>query len=487
MRKSLGIVLALMLALPPIAAQQQRQQFAGQGRIEGILIGPSGPLAEMPIQVLNDSGVVILCAVTSRTGNFVLTGLSAGTYVIQAISCRAPQARPDGTPERGLGACPCDVAAIIETASATLTADSMIATVTMSASAAALAGAASAAAGVAAGAAAGAIGTAAAGIAGVTTSAVIGGIAAAVGIGGTEAGFEVTAVAGRPRSARVAAFAAKFGIPTVADDPLDLAASGGWDAMLIAVPPAAALRLLQVAASSGRPVLVEKPVALSSEALRPIADSWPHVLVGYNRRFYATVRAAREFADRGGPCLVRLEQPDQAAGTPAANGDIPLTGSVHGFDLLRYLFGPLRLEAAAPYGRAGRQHGAAAILASGRGDVIQYDGCWDAPASVSLTLDRGGRRVHLQPFERAATYDGVDVVEPTVHSPVRRYVPRQTAEVPLDEVDARFKPGFVAQARALQDRCAGRASPIAATLAEAVAALELAEAVSTAATVETGA
>ncbi|MBM3778433.1 MAG: Gfo/Idh/MocA family oxidoreductase [Acidimicrobiia bacterium] len=287
-----------------------------------------------------------------------------------------------------------------------------------------------------------------------------------------EAGFEVTAVAGRRRSGRAGAFAAEFGIPAVASDPMALAGADDWDALLIAAPPSVAPELLRIAGASGRPVLVEKPVALSSGMLRPVVDRWPNVLVGYNRRFYATVRAAREFT-AAGPCLVRLELPEPAA--PAATEDILLTGSVHGFDLVRHLLGPLRLESVTPYRRAGAQQGATATLVSARGDVIQYHGCWGAPAVFSLTIDCAGRRFSLQPFERATVYEGLDVLQPTGEVAVRQYVPRVASEVRVDR--GAFKPGFVEQARALLDRCHGRTSPIAATLSDALAALELAEAV----------
>ncbi|MBM3777182.1 MAG: carboxypeptidase regulatory-like domain-containing protein, partial [Acidimicrobiia bacterium] len=110
----LGLLLGVLLALPPALAQQPRQEFTGRGRIEGILIGPSGPLSEVPIQVLNEAGAVLLCALTTRTGNFRVEGLNPGTYVIQAVSCRPSK---EADPPADLDAC-CDTAYVITTASA---------------------------------------------------------------------------------------------------------------------------------------------------------------------------------------------------------------------------------------------------------------------------------------------------------------------------------------------------------------------------------
>jgi len=301
-----------------------------------------------------------------------------------------------------------------------------------------------------------------------------------------EAGFALAAVAGRPGSARAPEFARRFGVPRVFSDPLELASSGDWDALVLAVEPVAALDLLAVAAASGRPVLVEKPVALSSEMLRPHATRWPNVMVGYNRRFYATVREARAFAASGPPCLAQLEIPEDAPFEAPSGADPTrvFTHSVHGFDLARYVLGPLAMDMVLPRlrdagGAAGgaARDGVAALMRSRRGDVVQYVGNWNAPANVSLTLDQGMRRYQLRPFESGAVYEGLTVVEPDAAMPIRRYVPTLTRRVALDPCDHTFKPGFLQQAAALLRRCGGEQDDTAATLEDAVAALELAEAV----------
>ena len=281
-------------------------------------------------------------------------------------------------------------------------------------------------------------------------------------------------------------FARRFGIPQVFSDPLELASSHDWDALVLAVAPHAALDLLAVAAATGRPVLVEKPVALCSTVLRPYATRWPNVLVGYNRRFYTPVQEARQFATFGPPCLAQLEIPEHAPlrAVPGSGVDPTrvLTHSVHGFDLARFILGPLSADLVRPRVFGTGRDGAAALLRSSRGDVVQYVGNWNAPANVSLTLDRAGSRYQLRPFESGAIYEGMTVVEADAETPIRRYTPTLMRRVALDPCDQLFKPGFVQQAGALLRLCRNERGDTAATLEDAVAALEMAEAVTGAST-----
>lgn len=291
------------------------------------------------------------------------------------------------------------------------------------------------------------------------------------------AGFLVTDVAGRPGSTRAPAFAAQHGIARVWDDPAQLAADGAWDALILAVETAATLPLLTVAAERDRPVLVEKPVALSSAALAPLRSRWDHVLVAYNRRYYEPVQAARAWLRDRGPCLVQLELPDAVA--PEDDGTDRTTivriNSVHGLDLLRYLLGDLRIESVASLGDPGAYAGRHLTLRSARGDLCSLTANWNAPANFSLAFDAGAERFQLRPFEVGATYRGMEVVEPTPAMPIRRYQPVCTGTVWADASNG--KPGFVGQAKALRRLVEGAPpGPEAATMNDACEAVVLVEA-----------
>jgi predicted dehydrogenase len=297
-------------------------------------------------------------------------------------------------------------------------------------------------------------------------------------------GMEVVSVGARPGSARLREFARRHAIDGVHEDWREmLDRRGAFDALVIATHTDATPDVLEAALPLRIPTLVEKPVAWSSDRLADLASrAHPGVIVGYNRRFYDPVREARREARRDGPVLVQAAVPESveapAGEDPGADYLRPFfENSCHAIDLLRFLLGDLRVDSASRLRHpGGRLAGIAATLSTERGDVVSYLGNWSAPANFGISLFRGGRRLDLMPFEAATLYEGMDVIEPHAGSSVRRYVPRQTARIELGEADRSEKPGFVAQAAALQRLAReGVAPPEAATLADARAALKLCE------------
>lgn len=296
------------------------------------------------------------------------------------------------------------------------------------------------------------------------------------------AGFDLAAVCSRPESPSLRPFAQRHNIPLVFDEVSKLLeARKEWDALLISVSIDGTLEVLNAALEAGAPVLVEKPVAWRSEELAPFLSLRLPVIVGYNRRFYRTVRKARDEVLNGPPLLARLELPEAIVAPTQSSDDLsylrPFFGnSVHGFDLVRYVFGELELvEVQRVTGPEGSIRGLSAVLTSARGDVLHFTGNWQAPANFSLTLDRPGRRFEVRPFEAATVYEGMEVTPPTAENPVRTYKPKQVETVGLEEVDYRYKPGFLNQALALAALVRGDDPGDAARLEDAYAALVLAE------------
>ena len=83
-----------------------------------------------------------------------------------------------------------------------------------------------------------------------------------------EVGFVVDHVAARPGSGSAQRFASEHSIGRVWEDPMDLiAASDGWDAILLATLTDRMPDLLRAACESGKPILAEKPTARHSSLL----------------------------------------------------------------------------------------------------------------------------------------------------------------------------------------------------------------------------
>lgn len=295
------------------------------------------------------------------------------------------------------------------------------------------------------------------------------------------AGLEVAGVASRRESTRVRDFATRHSISRTFEDwEAMLAAGEGWDGLVIATHTDGTADVLAEALRLRIPLLVEKPVAWTSARLEKLAGA-ADVIVAFNRRFYRTAQAARDEARGGPPVMAQLSLPESIeiarAGGPGRPYWEPFfSNSCHGFDLLRFVLGPLHVEHVTRHARGGAVHGLAAVLTTERGDVIDVLCNWAVPTNFALAIDRPGRRLELRPFELATVYEGMDVVEPTEETPIRRYLPRLKERITLEKIDATEKPGFVQQATALRDLIErGVMSPIAATMDDALATLRLCE------------
>ena len=296
-----------------------------------------------------------------------------------------------------------------------------------------------------------------------------------------EAGFELAAVCSRPGSARLHPFAERHEIPAVFDsvDSL-LLARDEWDAILIAVAVEETLDVLKASLAYDAPILVEKPVSFRSDELAPLLQRNLPVIVGYNRRFYKTLQVARNEVLASAPSIAHLMVPESVR-LPSGDGNLtymrPFFGnSVHALDLARYVFGPLSVQhVQRATDKFGEVAGIAALIETDAGTVLQFTANWGAPANFSLSLDRPGRRLELKPFEAATIFEGMEVREPTRETPIRSYVPTRIGRIDLDDVDSRFKPGFVGQAEALGRLVRGEDPAPAARLEDAYEALKLAE------------
>ena len=284
------------------------------------------------------------------------------------------------------------------------------------------------------------------------------------------AGFDVAHVAASLGSKRAARFGAEHRIARIWDDPLELIRASDWDLIVLAASTEANGQLLKTVIETRKLCLVEKPISV---AAKDVAGYKDHSLirVSYNRRFYASVQKARAFV-REGPCLVRLELPEML---PEGTGLRAVSEhSVHGFDLLNYLFPGLRLASTDKFESI--PGGRTAILRSARGDVCVVILNWNCPANFALVMDRAPRRLELRPFEQATLYEGMDVIQPTVEASVRQYVPRIFETVSSFPGPGMCKPGFLEQAQELRSILRGKPPLISAGLQDAYRASALAEA-----------
>jgi predicted dehydrogenase len=298
-----------------------------------------------------------------------------------------------------------------------------------------------------------------------------------------QAGFDITAICARPNSESAKSLGEQHNIENVFDSVTALlAARDKWDALLITVSTEATLDVLKLALDTGAPILVEKPVALRSADLEPLIKQNAPVLVGYNRRFYRSIREAREESRSLPNLLCQLMFPENV-GTPGAPADDPhylenfyVSVTNHGIDIARFLFGDLQIQSVYRLrSSAGALTGLTATLTAENGHVLQFIGNFRSASNYTIVMDSANRRFEIRPYEMATVYEGMEVVAPTQEVPIRRYLPKVLKTIQLDEIDLQFKPGFVEQAKTFANFIRTGDSGDAARLEDAFAALKLAE------------
>ncbi|UXU74435.1 MULTISPECIES: Gfo/Idh/MocA family protein [unclassified Paracoccus (in: a-proteobacteria)] len=214
----------------------------------------------------------------------------------------------------------------------------------------------------------------------------------------------------------------------------------------------------QLAASGVWRMLVEKPAALDLQEMQGLLDAieptGAQVYLGYNRRFMASVRRARQMiAEDGGVLSVKFDfsEPSRRIAQlpkPQRELDTWIYGnSSHVLDLAFHFLGPVQQLQARVAGQGlVAWHPAASIFAGsalGRnGAVMSWHANWAAPGRWGVEVMTPERRLILQPLEQLRVQSHAGFAE-------------VAEELPAD-AEQGLKPGLLGQLRAfLFDEDAG--------------------------------
>ena len=254
------------------------------------------------------------------------------------------------------------------------------------------------------------------------------------------------AVGQGPRSA--AAFAEATGTRPVEGGLSAFLARGsaGVDAAIVALPiPKLAEAAAQLLKAGVRRILVEKPAGLTADEIDGLARAASHagadVFVAYNRRFYASVAAARAMiAEDGGVSsfhfeftefVARVITPDK---DPAVLSNWLLGNSSHVLDLAFHLCGePAEMDGAVTGSLPWHPDGAV-FAGHGRtraGALFTWHADWSSAGRWGLDIRTPRRRLLLQPLETLQVQEKSSL---DLH------------QVALaDELDCNYKPGLYRQ------------------------------------------
>ncbi len=245
-----------------------------------------------------------------------------------------------------------------------------------------------------------------------------------------------------------------------------------FDGILIASRVESTIEILNESIKQNVPILVEKPVSFDSDSLKKIVESaHEKIMVGYNRRFYKTIEYVKKIVDEKKEfALASMITPE----TPTIRNFFDSTS--HSIDMLRFIFGEINVEFVKKIILEDEIKGVIATFTTEQNHIIQFIGNWGASDNFSLSTYIGKKKLELRPFEELNIFEGMDVVEPTDESPIRKYLPRMVESIKLENIDGKIKPGFLQQAKEFAKMIkTDSKSEKASTLIDAIKTLEICE------------
>ena len=265
-----------------------------------------------------------------------------------------------------------------------------------------------------------------------------------------KAGFKILFVTSKSNSKRIKKFAKKFKIKNIIRNPNHFleATKNKVDAYLILTPVEKTLGYLKKITDIKMPVFVEKPIDYSYKKLIPFKNK-KNIFVAYNRRFYSSIKIAKEFIINNKKSFVQFEVPEQIQSKNFTNKHknykLLFANSVHAFDLINYLFKNPLLKNKNVIIENGKIKSITATFISKKGDLIVYIGNWNASANWSIKIDNKNKRLLLAPFEKASIFEGIEVIHPGKNK-IRLYQPKIKANFKIPIYEKNYKPGFYLQA-----------------------------------------
>lgn len=260
------------------------------------------------------------------------------------------------------------------------------------------------------------------------------------------------------QSPRWAAFKAAHPDCEFEPDPAAMAKRSNIDAIVLCLPWKTQVEWLDWGLSATKPVLIEKPIALTEQALSAgLARNRATLsgkLVGYNRRYYQTAAQLAQRLAQGGLRAADITISEEIARLIRQHGDdTPLFSMEHSgchlIDLAVHLFGGLSVVHMTRYPE---EHGGIpfngynGLLETQSGVPVAFFNNANDPSRVGIRCKfDDGSFWHLTPTEILTVYQGYDIIDRTLDCQVRQYSPHQT-ERTIE--GATYRPGFLAQMRA---------------------------------------
>lgn len=272
-------------------------------------------------------------------------------------------------------------------------------------------------------------------------------------------GVKILHCASRLNSKTIHDFAKFHQIKNIWNNPIKLAkASKLWDGIILCSKTESVPKLLDILIKQKKPILVEKPVDIGTNYLKKFKKSnHSKVQVGFNRRFYPTIREAKKFVENSkSEILVKMIIPEKVLNKRNKMKKFRhiFENSAHGIDLLFYLFKDLNIINVSKVSLNSFDSSRIAIIKTKNKHTCILVINSNSPDNFSIEIEDGQNRLLLKPFENFEFFKGLKKKNPTKSYPLRRYLPDLRVSKNIFKFNKKIrnlKPGFQEQSSAFID------------------------------------
>jgi predicted dehydrogenase len=293
------------------------------------------------------------------------------------------------------------------------------------------------------------------------------------------AGFIPAAICGKNLSDRAKALSMEIPGLTYFGD-IDELLKSDLDCISILLNSDISLRIYRgVIEQKNIPILIEKPVAQKSLDLKNDLDlDRINTLVGYNRRFYSSVKDVKEILD--GSAFIQSQWTiPEISWEKSPNSDVRnfflRENSVHILDLFLYLHGEPSQSTFYNFNSNDFLQSSTSVHKFGDKAIASLSLSFGIPDNTSASFYASNNYYALKPFEILKKFTEISTEPANDAIPFKRYLPTENIEWQISEHDLAFKPGFFKQYTELMDICGGKPRKIGASLRDAFKVLEFAE------------
>lgn len=290
------------------------------------------------------------------------------------------------------------------------------------------------------------------------------------------AGFEVSCICGNDNSHRARQIASEYKTLEYFQNYRMLLKSE-FDAVSIIASTQPTWSILMDVQEKKVPILVEKPATTMLANFDNDLIQNNRVFVAYNRRFYSSVNKLKRKLIENEFFLARFNI-SELSWDPAASLDKQhesiLENSVHSLDLVRYLFGPCRIESVLRNMNKENLHSILVLLKNHDEKLIEVMISFGLPVNTSIEVWFSDRTVICKPIEDFAEFVSMKMIQPDKFIKYKRYIPEKFKNWEISDSDSIFKPGFLEQYKEFFSVVAGDSPRNLATLTDARSVLELA-------------